>query len=160
MYGLVLLTVRKEHTLSQYRGQHKVKFSQFPVNGLQKIESHQFGLLKTAAKPHTALEPLTVNVLFLNMPGYELDLSYQTTQPTLTLLSIWHILQIKECHSQKYCIVETFLRDPSVTVNVIQNVRLQPFKPLNVSGMLPFSLTRGQSLPPLYSEFGLGTLSE
>ena len=26
--------------------------------------------------------------------------------------------------------------------------------------MLPFSLTRGQSLPSLYSEFGLGTLSE
>lgn len=36
----------------------------------------------------------------------------------------------------------------------------QSFTLLNGCGMLPFSLTRGQSLPSLYSEFGLGTLSE
>ena len=37
---------------------------------------------------------------------------------------------------------------------------MQSFTPLKGCGTLPFSLTRGQSPPSLYSEFGLGTLSE
>lgn len=52
------------------------------------LKNHQYGLLKPAAKKHTALEPPTVNVLFLNMPGYELDLSYQATQPTRSLFPV------------------------------------------------------------------------
>lgn len=53
-----------------------------------------------------------------------------------------------------------FLESKCVNKCYPEGASAQSFILLNGSGMLPFSLTRGQSLPSLYSEFGLETLSE
>lgn len=55
----------------------------------------------------------------------------------------------------------TFMESPKcVNECYPEGASTQSFTPLKGCGMLPFSLRRGQSLSSLYSEFGLGTLSE
>lgn len=55
------------------------------------------------------------------------------------------------------------LKNPRIRMNGLGffwKVCLQSFTPVRRCGMLPFSLTRGQSLLCLYSEIGPGTLSK
>ena len=96
------------------------------------------------------------------MAGHALDLSYQATQQTLlSPVSVPGVFNkpTKTCTPQVKA--HTSFNSTCVRLNVIQKAHPHSlFTPLKRCGMLPFSLTRGQSLPSLYSEFGLGTLSE
>lgn len=120
-------------------------------------------VFKSLLPNHTQLcKPPTVNVLFLNMAGHALDLSYQATQQTLLFpVSAPGIFNKPTKTYTPQVKAHASFNSTCVRLNVIQKVHPRSlFTPLKGCGMLPFSLTRGQSLPSLYSEFGLGTLSE